>query len=573
MKLRSREWFEGKLDNTFEHNSAMRAMGHVPDSYVGKPIIGIANSWSDFNSCNEPHKEFVEYVKRGILLEGGYPMEFHTITAPADLMKPSDLIYRNLMAMDVEESIRSQPVDGVVLLFECDKTGPAQVMGATSCNLPAIAFSAGHRASGHLEGRRVTYATDLWKYIDEYEAGTIDRSVINELERCISCSLGGCAVMGTASTVKLLLEMLGLSLPGTATLPATDSRRKQAAEMTGRTIVKMVRDDIKPSDLITEESVDNAIRLLSCIGGSTNAIIHLTAMVGRLGRRLDLQRFQEVGKGVPLMLNVQPNGPYNMDDVVRAGGSEALFSAIMPVLNGDCLTCTGRTIADVYKAYRKYDDDVIRSLDKPLAKEGGIAVLEGNLAPRGAVIKRSAASSALMKHSGQAVVFENYEDMLNRINRDDLEVDENSVLVMRHCGPVACGMPEWGSIPVPRKLLRKGVRDIVRISDARMSGTSFGTIVLHAAPEAAVGGPLGLVQTGDWIELDVDAGKLELKVDAEELKRRERAHRPYEPNFRRGFMRLHEREILQADEGCDLGFLRPETPEDAVLVPPVVGRG
>ncbi|GAA3402685.1 dihydroxy-acid dehydratase [Paenibacillus hodogayensis] len=577
MKLRSSEWFENEnAELTFQHRSAMRAMGHDPESFVGKPIIGIFNAWNDFNSCNYPHKELVEHVKRGVLLAGGYPIEMHTISTPADFMKPSDLMYRNLLSMDVEESIRSQPIDGVVLLCECDKTVPGQLMGAASVDLPALQLAAGHRSSGSFRGKTVNYGTDLWKYSDDYKAGLLSDEEWQELEKSISCSLGGCPVMGTASTMKSMSEMLGMMLPGSSSIPATHASRKMAAEATGRRVVEMVRENLTPSRLMTEEAFRNAIKLLAAIGGSTNAALHLTAIAGRLGIRIPIESYEEWTEGIPLIVNLQPSGLHSMDDFYKAGGLRKVVRNLLPLLDSDCLSCTGETIGVVYgRAMPGFPDadEIISTLDAPFKDKSGLAILKGNLAPSGAVIKKSAVSPELFKHRGQAVIFDGYEEMLDRIDSDDLDVTAESVLVLRNCGPVAMGMPEWGSIPIPEKLLKQGVRDMVRISDARMSGTSYGAVILHVAPEAVIGGPLAIVQDGDWIELDLERSSLRLDLsDAEIASRLANWSRP-EPMHKRGYPRLFAEHALQAPEGCDLDILRPNNKEEAKFVPPIVGRG
>jgi len=573
MNLRSDEWFRGKEDNTFQHRSAMRAMGHIPDSFVGRPIIGISNSWNDFNSCNMPHKHLVENVKKGVLAAGGYPMEFHTITTPADFMKPSDLMYRNLMSMDVEESIRSLPMDGVVLLCECDKTCPAQLMAAASCDVPALQLAAGHRATGWFKGNPVNYGTDLWRYVDERKSGALSDRDWQDLEACISCSLGGCAVMGTASTMKSMSEMLGMMLPGTSSIPATDARRAAAAEQTGRRIVEMVRENLRPSQLMTAPAFHNAIKLLAAIGGSTNAVLHLMAIAGRLGIRLTLDDFAHLTQDVPLIVDLQPSGRYNMDDLYRCGGLPATIRELLPLLDESCLGATGQTMAEIYGNADSHLREVIRTLGNPVQTDSSIAVLRGNLAPDGAVVKRSACSSHLLKHRGRAVVFEDYLDMTSRIDDVSLDVTADSILVMKNCGPVGSGMPEWGSIPIPKKLLQQGVRDMVRISDARMSGTSYGTVILHVAPEAAVGGLLAVVEDGDLIAIDIHGGVMELLVDKETLERRLVAWKRPLPTHRRGYPKLFAEHTLQAHEGCDLDFLRPSHPDDLPFVSPIVGRG
>ncbi|MDF2724738.1 MAG: dihydroxy-acid dehydratase [Paenibacillus sp.] len=574
MQLRSLKWFDHPYAETkFQHLAAARACGHIPESFVGKPIIGIMNSWNDLNSCNAPHKQLVEYVKRGVLLGGGYPLEFHSITTAADFVKPSDLPYRNLMSMDIEEMIRSMPIDGVVLLCECDKTTPGQLMAAASCDLPAIQLAAGHRSSGTFQGKPIHYGTDLWKYADDYRAGKISDSDWRELESCMSCSSGGCPVMGTASTMKSLSEMLGMMLPGSSSIPANHTQRLTVAEQTGIEIVRMVHRQLTPSRLMTEPAFANAIKLLAALGGSTNAVIHLIAIAGRLGIRLSLDDITRLSSDAPLLVNLMPNGQYSMDDFFAAGGLSAVISMLLPLLDGDALTATGRSVRDTYQHCPVHAADVIRPLDRPVQAQSGIVVLTGNLAPHGAVLKRSASSGHLHNHRGQAIVFDDYEQMLAALEDESLDVTADSVLVLRQCGPVGAGMPEWGAIPVPRKLLRQGVRDIVRITDSRMSGTSSGTIVLHVAPEAAVGGTIGLIENGDWIELDVAAGQLRLDVADEVLQERasRRIAKPYD--HVRGFMKLSHDHILQAHEGCDLDFLKPAGKDEAKFISPIVGRG
>jgi dihydroxy-acid dehydratase len=577
MKLRSKVWFENEnAELRFQHRSAMRAMGHNPDSFLGKPIIGIFNTWNDLNSCNYPHKELVEYVKRGVLIAGGYPIELHTISTPADFMKPSDLLYRNLLSMDLEESIRSQPIDAVVLLCECDKTVPAQLMGAASCDLPTLQLAAGHRSSGNFRGQTINYGTDLWKYSDDYKAGLLSEEEWQELEKSISCGLGGCPVMGTASTMKSMSEVLGMMLPGSSSIPANHAHRKIAAESTGKRIVEMVREGLTPSKIMTESAFHNAIKVLAAIGGSTNAAIHLTAIAGRLGIPINIEKYEQLSKNIPLIVNLQPSGSYNMDDFFHAGGISEVIRQLLPILDPECIGCTGKSISETYgqvASTNERDTRVITSMQSPVKDQSGLAVLKGNLAPQGAIIKKSAVSPHLYKHKGQALVFENYEDMLQRIDRDDLQVDESHVLVLKHCGPVAMGMPEWGSIPIPAKLLKQGVRDMVRISDGRMSGTSYGAVILHVAPESAIGGPLAIVRDGDWIELDITQSKLQLLLDEEEIARRLTQWTPPVPQHVRGFPRLSAEHILQAPDGCDLDLLRPNNKAEAKFIEPIVGRG
>lgn len=572
--LRSGRWFSAPEDVAFQHRMSLRAAGHAPERIGARPIIGIANSWNDFNNCNLPHRQLVEAVKRGVLEAGGYPMEFHTISTAADLTKPSDLPYRNLMAMDLEEMARAHPVDGLVLLCECDKTCPAQLMAAASLNLPSLQLAAGHRASGRFQGERVTYATDFWRFWERYRAGALTSDAWRDLEGCLSPSAGGCAVMGTASTMKSLSECLGMMLPGTSDVGATDPARVAAAEATGRRIVAMVEEDLCPSALLTEAAFRNAARVLAALGGSTNVLIHLTAIARRRAIAFTLDDFARAFDAVPLLANLQPNGPYNMDDFHAAGGLAALMGEMLPLLDGRCRTATGQTLGEVYGDARSLDADVIHPLASPAAVGPSLSILRGSLAPAGAVLKRSAASAHLLRHRGRAVVFDGYEQMLAQIDGGDLGIDAQSVLILRNCGPVgAPGMPEWGSIPVPERLLRQGVTDLVRISDARMSGTGYGTVALHVAPEAAVGGPLALVQTGDSVALDAIAGRLDLCLDEAALDARRKAWRPPPAMHLRGYMRLFSEHVLQAPDGCDLDFMLPESIRALERVEPVVGRG
>jgi L-arabonate dehydrase len=573
MPLRSREWFAGREELAFQHRSALRSMGLDPDFYDNKPVIGIANSWSDLNNCNHNLRQLAESVKRGVLAAGGLPLEFPTISLGEEFMKPSAMLYRNLMAMDVEETLRSNPVDGVVLLCNCDKTTPAQLMGAASANLPTIQLNGGARSVGNWRGQPVGSGTDIWRYWDQVRAGQITRQDWSDLEASISCSAGACNTMGTASTMTSLSEALGMMLPGISSLPATDARRLTAAEATGRRIVDLVHEDLRPTDILIPQAFDNAIRLLMALGGSTNAVVHLIAIAGRLNITLPLSRFDELSRTTPWLVNLSPSGKFLMDEFHGAGGVPAVMSEIRQLLHLDCKTVTGQPLEASIARARSFNKDVIRPAATPLSPQGAIATLSGTLAPQGAVIKASAASPALMVHRGPAFVFHNYEDMLQRINDPDLPVDGNSVLVLQNAGPKGVpGFPEWGMIPVPQKLLEQGITDLVRISDSRMSGTSFGTVVLHVAPEAAAGGPLALVQNGDLIELNVPERRVDLLVDAAELERRRQAWRPPVSAHLRGYPRLYIDHVLQADEGCDFDFLRPRSALEQQFVPPLVGR-
>ncbi len=571
--LRSSQWFAGREELAFQNRAALRAMGVNPDDFAGKPVIGIANSWSELNNCNGNLRDLAEAVKRGVLLEGGLPLEFPTISLGEEFMKPSAMLYRNLMAMDVEETLRANPIDGVVLLCNCDKTTPAQLMAAASANLPAIQLNGGPRAIGHWRGESIGSGTDLWKYSDELRAGRLSMSEWREIEASYGCGIGACNTMGTASTMTSLSEALGMMLPGTAAIPATDARRLQAATATGRRIVQLVREDLRPSKILTSAAFDNAIRTLLALGGSTNAIVHLIAMAGRRGIRLSPLRFDELSRSTPFLVNLMPSGKHLMDSFDAAGGVSAVLSEIKDLLHLDAMTVSGRTLGENIARSRSFNRDVIASRDKPLLAGSSLAVLTGNLAPNGAVIKVSAASPKLMQHVGRAIVFRDYEDMLARVNSPDLPVTADSVLVLQNAGPKGVpGFPEWGSIPVPTKLLQSGVTDLVRISDSRMSGTAFGTVVLHVAPEAAAGGTLALVQDGDEIELDVAARRLQLLVDDAELARRRAAWQPRPNQHLRGYPKLYIDHVLQADEGCDFDFLRPECDSALKFVEPVVGR-
>lgn len=548
-------------------------MGIDPSHYVGRPVIGIANSWSELNNCNMNLRELAEAVKRGVIAAGGLPLEFPTISLGEEMMKPSAMLYRNLMSMDVEETLRANPIDGVVLLCNCDKTTPAQLMAAASANLPAIQLNGGPRDVGRWRGKPVGSGTDIWKHWDDVRAGRISRDDWDDLEACISCSAGSCNTMGTASTMTSLSEALGMMLPGTAAIPATDSRRISVAEATGRRIVGMVEEDLRPESILTPAAFDNAIRTLLALGGSTNAVVHLIAIAGRRNIDLPLARFDELSQSIPFLVNLSPSGEFLMDRFFAAGGVPAVLAELGNLLDTDCLSVTGKTLGENLVGAQCYDREVIRARDKPISKTGSLAVVTGNLAPHGAVIKTSAASPQLLQHRGRAVVFSDYQDMLDRIDDPELSVDADSVLVLKNAGPKGVpGFPEWGMIPVPKKLLEQGVTDIVRISDSRMSGTSYGTVVLHLSPEAAAGGTLALVEDGDWIELDVTARKLHLDVTDDELKLRRDKWQPPKTAHLRGYPRLYIEHVLQAHEGCDFDFLRPRSDEELQFVPPLVGR-
>ena len=556
MKLRSAEWWSGPEYYNFARRAWLRSEGFTRDAVEGKPVIGICNSWSELNNCNAHLRTVAEAVKRGVWAAGGVPLEFPTISLGEMFMRPTAMLFRNLMAMDVEECIRANPMDGVVLLCGCDKTTPAQLMGAASANLPAIVVPGGPMLSGIWKDQKLGSGTDGRKLFDLYRAGKINDEELCEIEGGLARSAGHCTVMGTASTMTSLAEALGMTLTGCAAVPAVDSRRMTFAEMSGRRIVDMVREDLKPSTVMTREAFENAITVNMAIGGSTNAVIHLIAIAGRLGVELELDLFDVISRRTPFLVNVKPSGEFLMEDFFVAGGVPAVMREVLPLLHRDAITVTGKSIASNVSEAPCHRRDVIRPATDPLHAEGGTVVLRGNLAPDGAVLKQTAASPELLQHKGQAYVFETHAQMLQEIDRDDLPVTRDTVLVMKNCGPVGGpGFPEWGQIPLPRKMLLEGVTDMVRISDARMSGTSFGTVVLHVAPESAVGGPLALVQTGDWIELDTAGRLVSLLVSDEELARRRAAFVPPPLHYTRGYGRLFLEHVTQANRGCDFDFL------------------
>jgi len=560
--LRSRNWFGRQDLDGFAHRSWLKTEGYSDLVFDGRPVIGIGNSWSELTNCNAHLRQVAEAVKRGVWSAGGFPLEFPTISLGEVLMKPTTMLFRNLMAMDVEECIRAYPLDAVVLLSGCDKTTPAMLMGAASADVPAIMVTGGPMLRGVWRQEELGSGTDLWRLWAERRAGRLSDEELCEAESCMSRSAGHCMVMGTASTMASMVEALGMTLPGNAAIPAPDSRRLALAELSGRRAVEMARaGGPKPSEILTARAFDNAIRADMAIGGSTNAIIHLVAIAGRAGVPLPLTRFDELSRTTPFLVNVRPSGKYLMEDFFYAGGLSAVLRQLLPLLHGDALTVNGRSLADNVREAACYNEDVIRQLGMPIAAEGGTVILRGNLCPDGAVLKQSAASPHLMTHRGRAVVFEDHADLHRRIDDDALAVDETSILVLKHVGPKgAPGMPEWGAAPIPTRLLRKGVKDMVRISDARMSGTSYGTVVLHVAPESAVGGPLALVRDSDEIELNVPSRTLTLRVGDEELGRRRAAWKPRSPHFDRGYGRMFLDHVLQAHEGCDFDFLRGRTP-------------
>lgn len=571
--LRSAEWFDRDDELGLQNRAVLRVVGWDPGLARGKPIIGIANSWSELNNCNLGLRAIADAVKRGVIAAGGVPLEFNTISLGEELMKPSAMLYRNLMAMELEETLRAYPIDGVVLLCGCDKTTPAQLMGAASANLPAIQLNAGPKATGKWRGQEVGSGTSLWKYWDEYRAGKISDEDWQALEAAYAGGAGTCNTMGTASTMAAMSEALGMMLPGASSIEAHSPRRVAAAEATGRQIVELVRRDLRPRQIMTRAAFENALRVHAAIGGSTNAVIHLIAIAGRMRVPLVLDDFDAISRTTPMLLNLQPSGDRLMPDFDAAGGVPALMNELRDSLHLDALTVTGATLGEDISGAVNRDASVIRPITQPLQADGALAVLRGNLAPRGAILRTTTASPHLQQHRGPALVFEDYADMLARIDSPDLPVTPETVLVLRNAGAVGVpGMPEWGSIPIPKKLLAQGVRDVLRISDSRMSGTSYGTVVLHISPESAVGGPLALVRDGDMIALDVPARTLRLLVGEDELARRRADWQPPRSPHRRGYPKLYQQHVLQPDEGCDFDFLRPQSDKDLTFVPPLVGR-
>ena len=559
--LRSYRWYGPDDLRSFGHRSRAASMGCIQADYAGKPVIAIINTWSDINPCHSHLRDCAEDVKRGVWQAGGFPVEMPAMTLGETFQKPTTMMYRNLLAMETEELLRSYPADGCVLLGGCDKTTPALLMGAISMNLPAIFVPAGPMLRGNWRGQILGSGADVIKYWAERRAGSIDEEAWMEIEEGIARSAGTCMTMGTASTMTSVVETLGFSLPGASSIPAVDANHAKMANRSGRRIVEMVWEDLKPRDVLSPASFQNALVALLALGGSTNAVIHLIALAGRAGIKLTLDHFDELSKRTPVLANLRPSGKYLMEDFYYAGGLSALLKALSPHLQLDCITVTGRTVGENVAGSEIFNSDVIRTLDDPVFSSEGLAILRGNLAPRGAVIKPIAADPKLLKHAGRAIVFDNYNDMNARIDDPALDVDASSVLVLRNGGPKgAPGMPEWGNLPIPQKLLKAGVRDMVRISDARMSGTNYGTCVLHVSPESFVGGPLALLNEGDIIELDVQQRLLNMRVSPSELSRRREAWRPKGEIYPRGYGKLFMQHIKQADEGCDFDFLEGTAP-------------
>ena len=563
--LRSHRWFGVEGTRAFGHRSRIKQIGYGPEDYADKPVIAIVNTWSDIQHCHAHFKERVEDVKRGVFQAGGFPLELPAMSLAEPMVKPTTMLYRNFLAMETEELLRSHPIDGAVLMGGCDKTTPALIMGALSMNLPAIFVPAGPMLRGHWGGKVLGSGSDVWKYWDELRAGTITPQDWDAMENGIARSFGHCMTMGTASTMTAIAETMGWCLPGASSIPAPDSSHPRMCAASGRRIVEMVWEDLRPREIVTAASIDNAIRCHLAMGGSTNAMIHVIAMARRAGVPLGLERFDELAREVPVLANVRPSGAYLMEDFFYAGGILALLNNLAAMLDGTCVTVNGRTLGDNIEGAAVYLPDVIKGLDAPIAKEA-TAILRGNLAPDGCVMKPSAAPIHLHRHQGPATVFEDYNDMAARIDGDDLDVTADSVLVLKNAGPVgAPGMPEWGMLPIPKKLLKEGVRDMLRLSDARMSGTAYGACVLHIAPEAAIGGPLALVRDGDTIEVDVPARRIHLHVDEAELARRRGAWRPKQAPAR-GYERMFAAHIRQANEGCDFDYLEG----DALLPEPEI---
>jgi dihydroxy-acid dehydratase len=559
--LRSHRWYGASDLRSFGHRSREAQMGYSRADYLGKPVIAIINTWSDINPCHSHFRQRAEEVKRGVWQAGGFPVEMPALTLAEPFQKPTTMLYRNLLAMETEELLRSYPADGAVLMGGCDKTTPALLMGAISMNLPAIFMPAGPMLSGHWRDQELGSGSDVWKYWAEKRAGNISDRQWLELQDGIARSPGHCMTMGTASTMTSAAEALGFTLPGAASIPAADSRHGRMATDTGRRIVDMVWSDLKPRDFITAGSVDNAITTALALGGSTNSVVHLIAIARRAGVPLTLDRFDALARKTPLVANIRPAGAHLMEDFFYAGGLRALLAGIADLLAVDERTVNGKTLGENIAGAEVFNADVILPRDKALVSGSSLAVLRGNLAPDGAVIKPAAAQKSLLKHTGPAVVFADYNDMAARIDDPALPVTADSVLVLQNAGPLgAPGMPEWGQLPIPKKLLAQGIRDMVRISDARMSGTSYGACVLHVAPESFAGGPLALVRDGDLIELDVEARKLELKVSDAELATRRAAWKKPAPRFVRGYGVLYQQHITQADQGCDFDFLEGTAP-------------
>jgi L-arabonate dehydrase len=569
-KLRSQEWFGGTSRDHIYHRSWMKNQGLPADLFDGRPVIGICNTWSELTPCNAHLRDLAQRVKNGVYEAGGLPVEFPVFSTGESTLRPTAMMYRNLAAMDVEEALRANPLDGVVLLVGCDKTTPALLMGAASVDIPAIAVSGGPMLNGWFRGERVGSGTALWQMSEAIKAGTMSTEDFLEAEQAMSRSPGSCNTMGTASSMASMTEALGMALSGNAAIPAVDARRRVMAHLSGRRIVDMVKDDLKPSDILTREAFENAIRTNGAIGGSTNAVIHLLAIAGRVGVDLTLDDWDRLGRDVPTLVNLMPSGKYLMEEFFYAGGLPVVLRMLgeAGLLHREALTVSGHGVWDEVRQVRNWNEDVIRPVDKALTSQGGIAVLKGNLAPGGAILKPSAASPHLMRHRGPAVVFEDIDDYKARIGDDALEIDENSIMVLKNCGPRGYpGMAEVGNMGLPPKVLKKGITDMIRISDARMSGTAYGTVILHTSPEAAIGGPLAIVRTGDMIEVDVPSRRLHLDIPEEEIAARLDAWRPTVVPAESGYAKLFQMHVQGADTGADFDFLKGrrgnEVPRDS----------
>ena len=570
--MRSSEWFQGNDETAVSHRVVMRSVGLDVSADNKKPIIGIADSSSDLNPCNLPLRALVDDVKAGILEAGGLPVAFPVISLGEDLMKASAMLYRNLLSIEIEENLRSYPLDGVVLLANCDKSVPGALMGALSTNLPTIMVTAGARPAPFFKGKKVGTGTDLWRALDDWRAGRMSDQEWREFEECLSCGLGSCNTMGTASSVALMTEMLGFMLPGSGTIPAGTDERREAAKESGRRIVEMVREDFTPSKIATPASFRNAIRLLHAVGGSTNAIVHLFACSGRIGGEITVEDINTLGQGIPVLADVEPSGRFLIQDFHKAGGLPQLLKRIEKHMELDALTASGKPWRQEI-ANEIVPNEAMREVLNPLKNDGAFALLKGNIAPNGTLLKVSAASPELFKHSGPAFIFEGYAEMREKLEDPDLPVTKDSVLILRGCGAVGVpGMPEWGMIPIPKKLVEQGVKDMIRITDSRMSGTSFGVCLLHVSPEAAVGGPLALIQNGDIIDIDVHQLSVNVRLSDDELAQRRLHLKTFASEHLRGWPLLYQQHVLQPDEGCDLDFLRAPTPAHRRFVPPVVGR-
>ena len=559
-KFRSSEWYSSTTHrrDTFVHRGWMRNQGHPTHLFDGRPVIGICNTWSELTPCNGHFKKIAEYVRRGVYEAGGFPLEFPVFSTSESNLRPTAMLFRNLASMDVEEAIRANPMDGVVLLMGCDKTTPSLLMGAASCDLPTIGVSGGPMLNGHHKGDKIGSGTGVWKLDADLNAGLITQDEFVEAEISMSRSEGHCMTMGTASTMASMVESLGMALPHNAAIPAVDARRYSNAYLSGKRIVEMVKENLTMSKIVTKKSFENAIKVNGAIGGSTNAVIHFAAIAGRMEIDLSLDDWERCGKEIPTLVNLQPSGTYLMEDFYYAGGLPAVIKRLLDknIIHKDALTVNGKTIGENNFESECWNDDVIRTLDNPLTKDGGIKVLKGNIAPNGAILKPSAASQHLMQHTGRAVVFESVEEFHQKIHDPNLDVDENCILVLKNCGPKGYpGMAEVGNMILPQKVLQKGIRDMIRISDARMSGTAFGTVILHTSPEAAIKGPLAAVQNGDQIKIDVEKGIMELLVNDDVIKERLKNYTPVLPDITGGYQKMYIEHVMQADKGADLDFL------------------